>query len=224
MSPRTHAPEATRYALLQSAAAQIHRHGFQAASLEAILAETGVSKGALYHHFRNKHELGLAVLDEVFRAQMLSQWATALEAGDQPVDALLALLEARRPRGIRAIEHGCPLNNLAQEMAGVDEPFRRAIEGVMGAWRQLISSALERGQRAGTVCADADARAEAVFITAAIEGAVGAAKTARDPGLMGTALDVLAAHVEGLRAPRAGRAGRATTTATRSNHTKRRTK
>lgn len=202
MSRTAHNPEATRRALLERAAAQIHRHGFQAASVEAILAETGVTKGALYHHFRSKHELGLAVLDEVFRDAMLADWQGALATGDQPVEALLGLLERKRADlSVCGIEHGCPVNNLAQEMAGVDEPFRLAIEAVMTSWRNLVARALERGRSAGTVRADVDCRAEAVFITSLIEGAVGAAKTAREPALLGSALAVLASHVEALRGP-----------------------
>ncbi|MDP2359210.1 MAG: TetR family transcriptional regulator C-terminal domain-containing protein [bacterium] len=203
MSRTAHNPEATRRALLKSAAVQIHRHGFQAASLEAILAETGVTKGALYHHFRNKHELGLAVLHEVFREDMLRDWREALGEGDHPVEAILALLE-RQQRGASAcsVECGCPLNNLAQEMASVDEPFRVAIEEIMSTWRGLIASALERGQRAGMVRPGADAAGEAVFITSLIEGAAGAAKTARDPDLLRQATTVLASHLESLRAER----------------------
>ena len=39
-------------------------HGFQAASLSRILAQTGVTKGALYYHFSGKQMLGYAVLDD----------------------------------------------------------------------------------------------------------------------------------------------------------------
>ena len=211
MSRTVHNPEVTRRTLLESAATQIHRLGFQATSLDAILAETGVSKGALYHHFANKHELGLAVLHEVFREGMLHEWSAALSLTSQPVDALLELLGHKRDSlSLCAIECGCPINNLAQELASVNEPFRKAIEAILESWRHLIADALERGRGLGCVRADVDCRAEAVFITSLIEGATGAAKTARDPSLLETALHVLAAHLESLRATPSSKPARKT--------------
>ena len=57
----------TRQEILESAFQEIHRNGFQAASLTSILERTGVTKGALYHHFPNKQALGYAVLEEVVK-------------------------------------------------------------------------------------------------------------------------------------------------------------
>ena len=48
----------TRGKILNAAYREIHTNGFQSASLNNILARTGLAKGALYHHFPNKTELG----------------------------------------------------------------------------------------------------------------------------------------------------------------------
>ncbi|MCZ6508759.1 MAG: TetR/AcrR family transcriptional regulator, partial [Acidobacteria bacterium] len=68
---RTRDPKATRDAILQAATREIHTNGFRSAGLDSILAEAGVTKGALYHHFGSKHELGLAVLEESVRRTVL---------------------------------------------------------------------------------------------------------------------------------------------------------
>ena len=70
MSSSKRNPEQTRQALLEAAFEEIYRVGFQAASLDRILDRAGVTKGALYHHFKNKLELGYAVLEEVVRPTM----------------------------------------------------------------------------------------------------------------------------------------------------------
>jgi len=201
MSRTAHNPEATRRALLESAAAQIHRHGFQAASLDAILAETGVSKGALYHHFATKRELGLAVVDEMYGRPFLEEWARALRRGGDPLTDLLVLLRGKREAASAcSVQHGCPLNNLAQELAGHDEEFRGRIEAVMRAWRNLIQDALERAAAAGLLRDGVDAGREALFVVAVLEGATGLAKTGRDPGLLEQTLSTLEEHLSGLRA------------------------
>ena len=58
-------PQRTRERLLQAASREIYRSGFQSASLDTILASAGVTKGALYYHFKNKQALGYAVVEEV---------------------------------------------------------------------------------------------------------------------------------------------------------------
>ena len=57
---------------------QMYANGFRATGLDQILAETRVTKGALYHHFGNKNELGYAVLEEVVRPMMLDRWLNVL--------------------------------------------------------------------------------------------------------------------------------------------------
>ena len=60
-------PDITRDRILDAAFQEIHKYGFQAASLSNILDRTGLTKGALYHHFPDKDRLGHAVIEEVIR-------------------------------------------------------------------------------------------------------------------------------------------------------------
>ena len=69
--------ELTRQKILDVSAEEIHQHGFTATSLSIILKRCGISKGALYHHFSNKMELGYAVFEEIYTPMFLSMWAPA---------------------------------------------------------------------------------------------------------------------------------------------------
>jgi AcrR family transcriptional regulator len=59
--------EITRDALVDAAQRLFGEQGFNATSLEEIVREAGVTKGALYHHFSDKEELFLAVAESVRR-------------------------------------------------------------------------------------------------------------------------------------------------------------
>ena len=79
----------TRRALVHAARRLISRQGYTATSLDEVCARARVTKGALYHHFRNKEELFVAVLDDV-EADFV-QAGTAAVTGDGDVwDALQA--------------------------------------------------------------------------------------------------------------------------------------
>jgi len=59
--------EATKEALLRAGRVQFGSQGFDAVSLEAIVAEARVTTGAIYHHFSGKKGLFLAVAEEIER-------------------------------------------------------------------------------------------------------------------------------------------------------------
>jgi AcrR family transcriptional regulator len=177
---RTRDPEATRQLLLQAAFEEIYAHGFQAASLDSILAKTGVTKGALYHHFKNKLALGYAVVDEVIRPMMRESWVDSMATGDDPIQAIAETFHnAHHERGEMASQLGCPLNNLAQEMSGLDEGFRQRIQRALETWHQGLAQALRRGQSKGFVDESVDPERAATFILASLEGIIGLAKNAQ---------------------------------------------
>jgi len=177
---------ATRELLLAAAAREIHVHGFQAASLSRILAETGVTKGALYHHFSSKRLLGYAVVDECYAPALRKQWIAPLSEAD--VEALQTLIEIIRDaaRGMSRADVllGCPVNNLAQEMSPVDEGFRMRIEALFDEWRIATGAALGRAQERGNIAPGVDVRASAAFIVASLEGCVGMAKNGQSKELL----------------------------------------
>lgn len=177
MNASVKTPDLTRQTLLEAAFAEIHRNGFQAASLAQILAETGLTKGALYHHFPDKKALGLAVVDEVIRPRLAAMMFAPLADTRQPLAAMQALLAAKAAEDDPyVVKLGCPLNNLMQEMSPVDENFRQHLNDVFEAWVAVVAAALKRGKTAGEVRRDVEAESTAFFIVSALEGCVGMSK------------------------------------------------
>ena len=195
-------PDATRRRILEAAGAEIHRHGFRSASIDQILSHTGLTKGALYHHFPTKADLGYAVVDEVIRSWFLSRWIEPMERSSNPIDGFIQALHDVSPEEVATLcDCGCPLNNLAQEMSSVDETFRQKLATVYRCLTERMADALLRGQGAGVVAPDVDCRQAAVFLAATLAGAAGAAKNARDPAILAACRHGLVRYLESLRAP-----------------------
>src|SRR5512139_1148986 len=147
---QTKQPDITRDKILHSAFCEIHRQGFQAASIANILQDTGLTKGALYHHFPTKQALGLAVIDEVIKQRLEGLIFKRLRESGKPVETLLdiiATIHKKVPSDFVML--GCPLNNLMQEMSALDELFQQQLSGVLGIWQETVEEALKRGQKAG---------------------------------------------------------------------------
>ncbi len=106
MDKRSDRGQATRAHILQVATELFAAQGYEATSIEVVLKASGVSRGALYHHFANKEALFTAVLESV-EAHVAKQVSAAAAGASNPLDALragcAAWLELARDRTVRQV-------------------------------------------------------------------------------------------------------------------------
>jgi len=89
MNKKLERGQSTREQLIAIATRLFGERGYEGASIEAVLRESGVSRGALYHHFDSKEALFEAVFESVETS--VSHEIVAATAGiDDPVEALRA--------------------------------------------------------------------------------------------------------------------------------------
>jgi len=141
---------------------------------------TGLTKGALYHHFPNKRALGYAVVDEVILPTIEAMWLQPVKNAADPLQGLITVIEQlpdNKPPEV--IQYGCPVNNLAQEMSPLDEGFRQRLDYIFRLWHDVTEQALERARQQGRIRDDVNCDETATFILAAVEGCIGIAKNAQ---------------------------------------------
>ena len=190
----------TRQQILESAYHEIHRQGFQAASLSQILKKAGVTKGALYHYFPDKQTLGYSVLEELIQRFVLQFWLRPVEEAADPIDGLKRLIiEADKNISDEDVLLGCPLNNLCLEMSPIDDGFRQRVKQVYELWREGFARALRVGQANGTVTSSIDAKDCATFIVASLAGARSLAKNAQSRDILSACGQNLIRYLDILR-------------------------
>jgi len=190
----------TRQILLEAANAEFYRKGFQAASLDNILDSAGVTKGALYYHFENKLELGYAVVEEIIKPQLQKTWIEPVETADNPITALIELLAYYKENASSMrCQHGCPLNNLAQEMSPVDDEFRVKLLGVFDEWQARLSTTFEKGKKNGQISSSVNSDNAAAFVVAVIEGVSGLAKSSQNATIYSRVGHEFVRYLESLR-------------------------
>lgn len=148
----------TRQALLVAARSLFVEKGFAATSTPELVERTGLTRGALYHHFRDKSEVLQAVLEEEAR-QVAEDIENAAPATASPVDALrvgsVAYLNAMAVPGrtrLLLIEGPAALGTAG--MAAIDEghaaaSLREGLEDAMpgrdiAALTNLLSASFDR--------------------------------------------------------------------------------
>ena len=97
---------ATRESLVRGARELFAANGYQDTATEEIVGQANVTRGALYHHFRDKRDLFEAVVEHV-EEEIMARLAAVVGAGGDPLDALRAgcraFLDLCRERDVRQI-------------------------------------------------------------------------------------------------------------------------
>lgn len=195
-------PDKTRQRILEAAFQEIYRHGFQGTRMDDIVQATGLTKGALYHHFPNKQNLGYAVVEEVVLHMLMNLWDSVADS-DQPLERIIdAIRRLDDHVGPQIFTLGCPLNNLAQEMSPLDEGFRSRIDEVYRQWHKAMLQALERARDKQQLREGVDLDDIATFLLGALSGCIGLAKNAQSRELYQQCSRVLVDFLESLRRPR----------------------
>lgn len=155
----------TRLIILQKAFELIYAKGYQTTSIDDILATTKVTKGAFYYHFKNKDEMGVAIINELLKPALTAGFIQPLQQHDDPLEAIYNLLyDVLLRNDFMRVEYGCPASNLTQEMAPWNTAFTKVLNELSQQWMKLIAAAIEQGKVKGYVRKDVNARQAAVFI------------------------------------------------------------
>ncbi len=167
----------TRAEILQAAFPLVFRRGFQGVSVDDIVAQTRHTKGALFHQFPGKLELGYALVDEVVRPLITSRWIAPLDEYENPLEGILDRIETLIGGApAEQLRLGCPLNNLVQEMAPLDAGFRKRLQAALDFWVEEMARQLKRAQVMGFLKGSVDPNDAAYFIVMAHEGFYGMIK------------------------------------------------
>ncbi len=193
-------PEATRSEILWVAFREVHMRGFQAASISEILQKTSVTKGAFFHYFPTKNDLGYAIVDEILTRLTLDRWVHPLEAYANPLRGIIQnLKKVLDSTPEEDFVMGCPLNNLIQEMSSVDPIFHKKLRTVIDLWIDGIASHLERGKAAGYLRRTIDVHRVAEFVVTLQEGSFGMAKAMHSSEIFRSNYATLKEYLESLR-------------------------
>src|SRR5205085_4340953 len=138
----------SRGALLESAARGLSRYGYGNLVLEEVAREAGYTRGALYHQFKDKEDLALAVIDWVNENWMREVGEPARQEAN-PVAELMTLARGHAVFCRRDIAR--VVMALRVEFSGQDHPVGREIERVTETGVKLCIRLVKAGRREGSI-------------------------------------------------------------------------
>jgi AcrR family transcriptional regulator len=159
----------SRAALLEATARQISRAGYAGLNLEAVAAEAGYTRGALYHQFAGKEALVLAAVEWV-RATWWEEVGAVFDEGRPPHEALVEL--ARRHAVFCRRDIAGVMASLRVEFGAREHPIGHAVRSVAVELVDRLEQLIEAGRAQGAIPPGPPARTLAAASLSAVEGAV----------------------------------------------------
>ncbi len=198
--PPTHIPkltkkgQATRARIVAAAAKLMFERGVAGTSVEDVQQEAGVSSSQLYHYFKEKRELVLAVI--LFQnEQVLSSQEPLLSHLDS-MEALQswrdALVQYQTEQGFRG---GCPIGSLGSELADLEPAARKELADGFMQWELAIRQGLQAMRDRGEMRSDAQPERLALALLGALQGGLLLAKVRKEAGPLEAGLDVMLEHI-----------------------------
>jgi AcrR family transcriptional regulator len=142
--------DTTREQILRAAAHQFAQRPYYAVGLDDILADAQLTKGAMYFHFRSKHALALAIVDE----QTLRSGAAVQELFTRKLSGLETLIDISFLTAMADITEDitrAAFNLL--ESVGRTEKLQ---ERLLGGWIDMLGEIAVRAIREGDIVDRAD--------------------------------------------------------------------
>jgi TetR/AcrR family transcriptional repressor of nem operon len=145
--PRTRDPERTRERILDAAQDLILDHGFGATTVDAVTGRAGITKGAFFHHFPSKAELGRALAHryaELDETHLRENMARAEKLASDPLQQLLVFV-ALYEEQFAALDQpfpGCLFASYIYENKLFDEDTLVVLRRNALVWREALKAKL----------------------------------------------------------------------------------
>ena len=157
----------TRNHILAVTSALIAEQGFEKTSMNDIMRASGISKGGIYWHFKNKEEIVLAIGESVFTQQMalldlvMATEGKAINRFDQLIDLIIGSLENA--------EEGIPSPVEIFAFAMRKPQIMGHLQNYYVRYQSHLADLIQQGVKEGDLDVD-DAQQAAMIFMSTIEG------------------------------------------------------
>lgn len=160
--------QTSRDKLLDVTFEEVYKYGYCGAGTASILKKANVPKGSMYHHFKSKKEMVLAMIEERLIPKVREFFDFEIKKDSTALDVLTHTLK-KISKNKMLVMYGCPLHRLMFEMEALDEDIATACEKEFEVLTNNLAKVLELGMKEGNIQKD-DSKILAEFFVASSWG------------------------------------------------------
>jgi TetR/AcrR family transcriptional regulator, transcriptional repressor for nem operon len=186
---RASSVHSTKQRLLDAGLPLLLEHGYNDLGIQALLATTRTPKGSFYHHFKDKEDFALQVVDQYMREVHAGLDDCLGDESLPPLERARCFFERTQGHYRSEGYMGCLLGGLGQELSGVSDVFRRTIEDCFAQIAGRIAVCLEEARERGDLPGGSDPQHMAGLLVDCWEGAALRSRLRRDAAPLNAMLD-----------------------------------
>jgi AcrR family transcriptional regulator len=178
-----------------------YSNGYNNTSIPDIMKKTNLTKGAFYHHFKNKLEIGKKVIEDILSIRIYNGFIKPLkENRTKSTSDLLVYVFTERIKNFSEKEKalGCPANNLINEIGCSIHDFREPLRKLMDGWKEALIDVIEIGKKNKEIKESIDSNAAATYLICSFEGARGIRKIYDDDALFNNYLEAVKEYIKNI--------------------------
>lgn len=161
----------TMYRLCGKGLEIFHEKGYYNTSLDDILTELSLSKGAFYHHFKSKEDYFISIVQNLIIQKVYALLIEPLNTKENPLPVIVEILEkAMEPGKSNEMAYGFMLNDFLTEFNKRNEEICAQLKEIIKVWEVNLVSVLKRGKLDGHVARHVDCEGVATYIIASYLG------------------------------------------------------
>ena len=148
-----------------------HAKGYHNTSLDDILKELSLSKGAFYHHFRSKEDFFINIVQNLIVQKVYALLIEPLNTHENPLPIIVESLEnALEPAKGNEMAYGFMLNDFLTEFNKRNTEISRYLKDILNVWEVNLVSVLKRGKVDGHIARHVDCEGVATYVIASYLG------------------------------------------------------
>jgi AcrR family transcriptional regulator len=191
----------TKKLIIETSFDMFYSNGYNNTSIPDIMKKTNLTKGAFYHHFKNKLEIGKKVIEDILSLRIYNGFIKPLkENKSKSVSDLLVYVFTERIVNFSEKEKalGCPANNMINEIGCSVSDFREPLRKLMDGWKDALIDVLEIGKKNNEIKKEIDSNAAATYLICSFEGARGIRKIYNDDALFNNYLLAVKEYIKSI--------------------------
>jgi len=191
----------TKQVILDTSFKLFYENGFKTTSVDKIMKATKLTKGAFYHHYKNKKELGLAVISLKVQKRVVTGMIDPLHQSGNAIQILeTTFLDRLKSFPVYDKQHGCPMNNFINEVGDLEIAYQLALRRIIDTWKTALIKLIERGQSENTINPKLSSNAIAVYLISAFEGIRGIRKLYDNDAILDEYITGLSLYLQQIKA------------------------
>ncbi len=148
-----------------------YKKGYYNTSVDDILKELSLSKGAFYYHFDSKEDFFTQIIENLLVRRVYSMLIEPIEGHDNALELITNCFENALETAVHnELDFGFVLNNFINEFNGRNENIMKHLNDILKIWEVNLISAIQKGKFNGHIDRHVDAEGVALFLMSSYIG------------------------------------------------------